>query len=123
MPWQKPEEHKKGPPCIHTGWALIEALAAQEKVAEETKEDLKKWMKGTQGLQPPLMAQEIRHCKLGKAWKKDTINIIYHFTLDIDTLVLKAFLDIGADVKTGRAPPGALENAVQKHLEEREKVD
>jgi hypothetical protein len=112
-----PNEHNKGPPCIHVAFAMLSCLKTHEKVPDDVKQAIVRLQTSTWAQTVDEVSSAIRCCKLAKCWKKDLVKIQFAFRGETaDTTVLKALKAMGGDIKYGKAPAGGLETKVQKHL-------
>ncbi len=111
---RNPEEHKKGPPSLHVGSAMLSGLLQDEKVTGQIKADLQTGLELLQGMSVNEASLHIKLCKVGKCWKEGTVKIQFHFTEKLEMATWKALEAAGATMKHGRAPAGTLGRTVTR---------
>ncbi len=106
---RNPDEHKKGPPSLHVGSAMLSGLPADEAVTGHIKTDLKSAIEMLDGMTVEEATMHIKLCKVSKCWKEGSTKVQFHFSEKLEEIVGRALVMTGATLKYGKPSPGALE--------------
>jgi len=112
--------HSYGPPDLHRYAVLVETLMADTKVNEHDRELLKEENERLAQLTGQtfvtVLGQQVHLVRLVKTFKSETKRLLLSISTTVAPTIVQALVDIGGDLKTGRAPPGAMEDELERWL-------
>ena len=117
---RNPDEHKKGPPGLHVGSAMLSALLEEESITGQAKTDPKMAKELLESMPVDEAMLHIKMCKISKCWAEGKVKIQFHFSEKLEVAAWRALAMSGAVLKYGRAPQGALERALHRAVGEDE---
>ena len=110
--------HALGPPHLS---AWVGCLAALEKldIGAKNKTSLKDMQADLDEMQKTSVPMCVRACRVKQTYDKTKVKIILAVRGDLEKYrpaIVDSFVQVGADYKCGRAPPSAMERAIQDLL-------
>ena len=111
------EGHSLGPPHIHVYLGHLEVLAEQE-VGAANKGLIKAMIQKLNALEASDLVFEVRCAGLKKCFSDKVVKVVLVITdLQFRKALVNSLVQVGADNRTGRAPPSGLEQALQRLLD------
>jgi hypothetical protein len=111
--------HNMGPPHLHVFDAMIQALLKKkDSIGLANYSELKKFSDFCEGATQDDILRQVKQCRVAKCFEntKKKIYMAIEGT-GVRTHVLDALRQLGGVQKHGRAPPGAMEIALQEFLD------
>jgi hypothetical protein len=112
--------HKLGPPSIHRAGGLFRALASRgNSIGAKSAADLQELIKKYDELDTQDSVLFVPHCKTTKAYDKSQTKIeLMVACMESRKLISACMEQAGARTLLGQAPPGGLEDSLQRTLDD-----
>ena len=111
--------HKRGPPYIWAWAGLISSLDKRgQVVGAMTAKKLKEYMTELEGMDIEQRCEAVKFCRLDKMYNQELRRITFCCSNgEARAAVLKAFDEVGAERKQGKAPASYMERELQEWVE------
>lgn len=112
--------HQLGPPGPHRVWGILRALLNRgpQVIGQGTHDRLQQWTDRYSGLSVEHSFALVPHCIVRRAFDKENRKLELHTPdTDLQGLLSAALAAAGARRLLGQAPPGGLEDSLQRTLD------
>ena len=125
---ENPKSHSLGPPYLHIWVALVKSLGKAESITPTLKQSLETyWKERICTVQREALAEDVRHCRLKKAFKAGTYKLQISISaaskvgpgaeISLEEAIVWAVKAAGGELKIGQAPQGSLEREARTLLD------
>ena len=122
---ENPKSHSLGPPYLHIWVALVKSLGKADSITPTLKQTLELyWKDRICTVQREALAEDVRHCRLKKAFKAGTYKLQISISaaskvgeITLEEAIVWAVKATGGELKIGQAPQGSLEREARALLD------